>query len=262
LDQDLDALLRLATQPYGMILSAGPTGSGKSSTLYAILKKIISPEINIITLEDPVEYRMDGARQVQLNAKAGMTFASGLRSILRQDPDVIMVGEIRDGETAMIATQAALTGHLVLSTLHTNDSASAITRLQNMGVEPFLISASLLGVCAQRLLRRNCGDCLEPFTPSPATLEYWGLAKSVEAKFMRGKGCSYCMHSGHKGRMGIYETLEVTAEIGDLVLKNSSSEVIVRKAREQGMITMLEDGFIKAKNGITTIAEIIRVTKE
>ncbi|NOX24630.1 MAG: Flp pilus assembly complex ATPase component, partial [Deltaproteobacteria bacterium] len=167
-DDDLKALQRLAGRPYGMILSAGPTGSGKSSTLYALLRKIITPKINVITLEDPVEYRMAGARQVQLNTKAGMTFASGLRSILRQDPDVIMVGEIRDGETADIATQAALTGHLVLSSLHTNDSANAITRLSNMGIEPFLISASLLGVCAQRLLKKNCRHCLEDYQPSAA----------------------------------------------------------------------------------------------
>jgi len=256
LDQDLEALLRLASQPYGMILSAGPTGSGKSSTLYAILRKVISPEVNIITLEDPVEYRMEGARQVQLNVKAGMTFASGLRSILRQDPDVIMVGEIRDGETAMIATQAALTGHLVLSTLHTNDSASAITRLSNMGVESFLISASLLGVCAQRLLRRNCSYCLQPFQPTPATLEYWGLQEPIEANFMKGKGCTYCMHSGHKGRMGIYEILKVDETVREMIIRNNSSTEITKVMKEAGRLTVLRDVALHhVLQGATTFEE-------
>jgi len=256
LDHDLEALMRLATQPYGMILSAGPTGSGKSSSLYAILREVISPEINVITLEDPVEYRMEGARQVQLNVKAGMTFASGLRSILRQDPDVIMVGEIRDGETAMIATQAALTGHLVLSTLHTNDSASAITRLNNMGVEPFLISASLLGVCAQRLIRRNCSYCLEPFQPSPATLTYWGLPPDIQAQFKKGKGCSYCMHSGHKGRMGIYEILKVDDSVREMIIQGKSSTEIANTLRESKKLTVLRDiALLRVMEGATTFEE-------
>lgn len=256
LDHDLQRLLRMATQPYGMILSAGPTGSGKSSTLYAILKKVISPEVNIITLEDPVEYRMEGARQVQLNVKAGMTFASGLRSILRQDPDVIMVGEIRDGETAMIATQAALTGHLVLSTLHTNDSASAITRLNNMGVEPFLISASLLGVCAQRLLRKNCSYCLEPFQPTPTTLAYWGLPESIETKFMKSKGCTYCMNSGHKGRMGIYEILQVDESVQEMIIGNRSAVEITKTLKEAKKLTVLRDiALLRVLEGATTFEE-------
>jgi len=256
LDHDLEALLRMATQPYGMILSAGPTGSGKSSTLYALLKKVISPEVNIITLEDPVEYRMEGARQVQLNVKAGMTFASGLRSILRQDPDVIMVGEIRDGETAMIATQAALTGHLVLSTLHTNDSTSAITRLYNMGVEPFLISASLLGVCAQRLLRRNCPHCLQPFQPSEAVMEYWGLPPTIEAKFMHGKGCSFCMHSGHKGRMGIYEILKIDPAVQEMIIQNRSAAEITKVLKEAKKLTVLRDiALVRVLEGATTFEE-------
>lgn len=256
LEHDLEALLRLAAQPYGMILSAGPTGSGKSSTLYAILREVISPEINVITLEDPVEYRMEGARQVQLNAKAGMTFASGLRSILRQDPDVIMVGEIRDGETAMIATQAALTGHLVLSTLHTNDSASAITRLINMDVEPFLISASLLGVCAQRLIRKNCTYCLEPFQPTPITLKYWGLPPGIEAKFMKGKGCSYCMHSGHKGRMGIYEIMKMDDTVREMILQEKSSTEITKVLRQSRKLTVLRDiALLRVMEGSTTFEE-------
>ena len=256
LDDDYEALMRLATQPYGMILSAGPTGSGKSSTLYAILRKIISPEVNIITLEDPVEYRMAGARQVQLNVKAGMTFASGLRSILRQDPDVIMVGEIRDGETAGIAIQAALTGHLVLSTLHTNDSASAITRLNNMGIEPFLISASLLGVCAQRLLRKNCSYCAEPFSPPQNILDYWGVTDTTGAEFKQGKGCTYCMQSGYKGRMGIYEILKVDDTVREMVIAGASSTEISHTMREAGKLKLLRDiALIKVRDGLTTFEE-------
>lgn len=256
LDKDLKSLLHLAAQPYGMILSAGPTGSGKSSTLYAILKKVISPEINVITLEDPVEYRMPGARQVQLNVKAGMTFASGLRSILRQDPDTIMVGEIRDGETAMIATQAALTGHLVLSTLHTNDSASAITRLNNMGVEPFLISSSLLGVCAQRLIRRNCTHCQKPYEPSPALLEYWNITDTAGANFQKGSGCTYCMQTGYKGRMGIYEILTINDTVRELIIKGSSSTEISKVLKEAGNLTLLRDtALIRVREGHTTFDE-------
>lgn len=256
LDNDLKSLLRLATQPYGMILSAGPTGSGKSSTLYAILQKVISPEINIITLEDPVEFRMSGVRQVQLNIKAGMTFASGLRSILRQDPDVIMVGEIRDSETAMISTQAALTGHLVLSTLHTNDASSAITRLNNMGVEPFLISASLLGVCAQRLIRRNCSHCQEPLQPSQAILDYWGLPPSEQANYQTCKGCSHCMHSGYKGRMGIYEILQVDDMVREMIIRNASSTEIATTLKNAGKLNLLKDvALLRVKEGLTTFEE-------
>lgn len=256
LDGDLKALLRLAAQPYGMILSAGPTGSGKSSTLYAVLQKVITPEINILTLEDPVEFRMSGVRQVQLNLKAGMTFASGLRSILRQDPDVIMVGEIRDSETAMISTQAALTGHLVLSTLHTNDSASAITRLNNMGVEPFLISASLLGVCAQRLIRRNCHHCQEPRQPEQTTLDYWGLTGTEPANYQQGKGCSYCMHSGYKGRMGIYEILQVDDMVREMIIRQTSSTEIAATLKKAGKLNLLKDvALLRVKEGLTTFAE-------
>ena len=256
LDDDYDTLMRLSRQPYGMILSAGPTGSGKSSTLYAMLRKVISPNINIITLEDPVEYRMPGARQVQLNVKAGMTFASGLRSILRQDPDVIMVGEIRDGETAGIAIQAALTGHLVLSTLHTNDSASAITRLENMGVEPFLISASLLGVCAQRLLRKNCSYCLEPFTPTDNLLEYWGVEDTSRANFQKGKGCTYCLQSGYKGRMGIYEILMVDDQVREMIISGVSSTEISKTLRQAGKLKLLRDiALLRVMEGGTTFEE-------
>lgn len=256
LDHDLHTLLRLAKQPYGMILSAGPTGSGKSSTLYAILQKLISPEINVITLEDPVEYRMSGARQVQLNAKAGMTFASGLRSILRQDPDTIMVGEIRDSETAMIATQAALTGHLVLSTLHTNDSASAVTRLENMGVEPFLISSSLLGVCAQRLIRKVCSHCRTPLVPSQTILDYWNIPADHQGNFQKGPGCAYCMQSGYKGRVGIYEILTVDDEVRECIIRGASSTEITNSLQASGKLTILRDvALLRVLEGVTTFEE-------
>ena len=256
MDKDYEALTTLATQPYGLILSVGPTGSGKSSTLYALLMKTITPEINVITLEDPVEFRMSGARQVQLNAKAGMTFASGLRSILRQDPDVIMVGEIRDGETALIATQAALTGHMVLSTLHTNDSSSAVTRLGNMGVEPFLVSASLLGVCAQRLIRKNCTYCMKPYTPEPALLKHWDLKDFEGSTFQKGKGCSYCMQSGYKGRMGIYELLSVDDMVKDLIAGSASPKDIAQSLKKAGKLTLLKDVALKRViEGKTTFEE-------
>jgi type IV pilus assembly protein PilB len=255
-DDDLEALLKLASQPYGMILSAGPTGSGKSSTLYALLRKIITPKINVITLEDPVEYRMTGTRQVQLNVKADMTFASGLRSILRQDPDVIMVGEIRDGETAGISIQAALTGHLVLSTLHTNDSASAITRLMNMGIEPFLISASLLGVCAQRLLKKLCLHCAEDYQPSEAIKHYWGLADDATSSFKKSCGCTYCMQSGYKGRMGIYEILNIDDMVREMIITNTSSAEISKVLHEAGKLKLLRDlALLRVQEGLTTFEE-------
>lgn len=256
MDDDLAKIRGMASQPYGMILSVGPTGSGKSSSLYAILNEISTPEINIITLEDPVEFRMDGVRQVQLNRKAGMTFASGLRSILRQDPDVIMVGEIRDNETAGIATQAALTGHLVLSTLHTNDSAGSITRLVNMGVESFLISASLLGVCAQRLLRRICSYCAEPYAPKPSTVAYWGLDKIANPNFQKGKGCSFCLGSGYKGRIGLYEILIADDQVRQMIIQNASSTEISEALHRDGKLRLLKDvAALRVAEGITTFEE-------
>ncbi len=255
-DDDLKALLQLAGRPYGMILSAGPTGSGKSSTLYALLRKIITPKINVITLEDPIEYRMAGARQVQLNTKAGMTFASGLRSVLRQDPDVIMVGEIRDGETADIATQAALTGHLVLSSLHTNDSASAIARLSNMGIEQFLISASLLGVCAQRLLKKNCRHCLEDYQPSAAVKHYWGLTESSGDNFKKSRGCTYCMQSGYKGRTGIYEILTVDDRVREMIIANVPAAEMSRQLYKARKLRLLRDlALRRVREGLTTFTE-------
>ncbi|MBN2397146.1 MAG: Flp pilus assembly complex ATPase component TadA [Deltaproteobacteria bacterium] len=243
-------------KPYGMILSAGPTGSGKSTSLYAILKELNKPDINIITLEDPVEYRVDHIRQVQLNRKAGMTFASGLRAILRQDPDVMLVGEIRDGETAGLAVQAALTGHRVLSTLHTNDAAGTITRLTEMGVEPFLISSVLLVSFAQRLMRTVCPYCKEPYTPSPDALRAWGLDRVEGADFQRGAGCTQCMNSGYKGRTGIFEVLQIDEEIQEMILKGKTAQEITREAKEAGKLrTLKDDAADRVVRGITTLEE-------
>jgi type IV pilus assembly protein PilB len=255
-EDELKKLMHMVRQPYGMFLSVGPTGSGKSSSLFAILNEIASVESNIITLEDPVEFRMENVRQVQLNRRAGMTFSSGLRSILRQDPNIIMVGEIRDNETAHIATQAALTGHLVLSTLHTNDSTSTITRLQNMGVEPFLVSASLLGVAAQRLMRRICPHCSEPYDPPQSLIDYWGLQDYPEPKFSRGRGCSLCMNSGYKGRVGIFEILVVDEQVREMIFRNMSSEEISSALVAAGKLRLLKTSAAeKIAQGVTTFQE-------
>jgi type IV pilus assembly protein PilB len=251
--QKIEAMIR---KPYGMILSTGPTGSGKSTSLYSILKAINQPEINIITVEDPVEYRIEKIRQIQLNRKAGMTFADGLRSILRQDPDVIMVGEIRDSETATIAVQAALTGHRVLSTLHTNDAAGAITRFVDMGIEPFLVSSVMLASFAQRLVRTICPSCKEPFQPSAEALEYWGLEKTENPSFMHGTGCFNCMHTGYRGRTGVYEVLVIDEIIQKLILKKNSAQDIGNTAQQSGNFTTLkEDAADKVLKGITTFEE-------
>ena len=207
--RDAEAIARTIQKPYGMILSTGPTGSGKSTSLYSILQMLNKPDVNAITLEDPVEYRIDGIRQVQLNVRAGMTFASGLRSILRQDPDVIMVGEIRDSETAQIAVQAALTGHLVLSTLHTNDAPGAVSRLMEMHIEPYLVASVLLCSFAQRLVRKVCPHCAEPYDPPRALLELFGIKETDKANFLRGKGCYHCGNTGYLGRIGIFEVLSL-----------------------------------------------------
>ena len=255
-DTDRSKIESMITKPYGMILSTGPTGSGKSTSLYSILKAINQPEINIITVEDPVEYRIEKIRQIQLNRKAGMTFADGLRSILRQDPDVIMVGEIRDSETATIAVQAALTGHRVLSTLHTNDAAGAITRFIDMGIEPFLVSSVMLVSFAQRLVRTICPSCKEPYEPPPEALEFWGLKKVKKSNFMHGKGCFNCMHTGYKGRTGVYEVLIIDDMIQDMVLKKKSANEIGQAARTNGNFTTLkEDAANKVVRGETTLEE-------
>jgi len=254
--EDMDKIESMINKPYGMILSTGPTGSGKTTSLYSILKKLNKPDINIITLEDPVEYRVENIRQVQLNRKAGMTFASGLRSILRQDPDVIMVGEIRDAETAKIAVQAALTGHRVLSTVHTNDAAGAITRLLDMGIEPFLASSVVLVSFAQRLIRTICSSCREPYMPSKEVLMEWGLENVKEPNFRKGGGCIDCMNTGYKGRTGIYEVLVINEMVQEMILKRRSAQEITRAAQQAGKLRVLkEDAADKAVKGITTLEE-------
>jgi len=253
---DREKLEPMITKPYGMILSTGPTGSGKSTTLYSILKRINQPDINIITLEDPVEYRMEKIRQIQLNRKAGMNFAGGLRAIMRQDPDVIMVGEIRDPETATIAVQAALTGHRVLSTVHTNDAAGAITRFIDMGIEPFLVSSVMLVSIAQRLVRRVCPYCKKPYSPPKAALEYWGLDQVEGAEFVQGSGCFNCMDKGYKGRTGIYEVLIIDDMVQDMILKRRSAQEITRAARQAGILrTLREDAARKVAEGVTSLEE-------
>jgi type IV pilus assembly protein PilB len=255
-EKDRLKLESMISRPHGMILSTGPTGSGKSTSLYSILKKINQPDINIITVEDPVEYRIEKIRQVQLNRKAGMTFASGLRSILRQDPDVIMVGEIRDSETANIAVQAALTGHRVLSTLHTNDAAGAITRFVDMGIEPFLVASVMIVSFAQRLVRRVCPSCKTSYRPSREALRYWNLDNLENANFQQGKGCFNCMHTGYKGRTGVYEVLMIDELVQDLILKRTSAHEIARAAKETGNFTTLRDNAAeKVIQGITSLEE-------
>jgi type IV pilus assembly protein PilB len=255
-EKDRQKLERMVSKPHGMILSTEPTGSGKSTSLYSILKKINQPDINIITVEDPVEYRIEKIRQVQLNRKAGMTFASGLRSILRQDPDVIMVGEIRDSETANIAVQAALTGHRVLSTLHTNDAPGAITRFVDMGIEPFLVASVMIVTFAQRLVRTVCPNCKAAYKPAAEALKFWGLDKVKNANFQRGKGCFNCMHTGYKGRTGVYEVLLIDDLVKDLILKRASSHEIARAAAESGdYSTLKENAAEKVVLGITSLEE-------
>ncbi len=260
----LGTFKELISSPYGIILVTGPTGSGKTTTLYSGLQLLNKEDVNIMTVEDPVEYQFPGMRQVHVNVLAGLTFASALRSFLRQDPDIVMVGEIRDLETAEIAVQAALTGHLVFSTLHTNDSPSAFTRLMNMGVEPFLISSSLLGVLAQRLLRRVCEKCKDYYIPSESLLKDMGLEDKIggNVKFTKGKGCKVCSQSGYKGRIGIYELLRVTPEIQEAVLRKVSADEIRELAVSQGMITLRNAALEKLLLGVTTPEEVMRVTLE
>lgn len=255
---------RLVTQPYGMVLVTGPTGSGKTSTLYTTLAKINSPENKIITLEEPVEYQLSGVNQIQVQPKIGMTFASGLRSIVRQDPDIILVGEIRDRETAEIAIQSALTGHLLFSTLHTNDAAGAITRLLDMGVENFLLSSTLLGVLAQRLVRVICPFCKEPTSPEEKLLKSMQVTPEEvrEIRFFAGRGCEECRYTGFKGRTAIFEYLPVDDDIRREITNKSSTERIKDVALGKGLITLRQDGWRKVRKGITTIPEVLRVTLE
>lgn len=254
-------LERLISLPHGIILSTGPTGSGKTTTQYSILNRLNTTEVNIITIEDPVEYQLPGIYQVQVNTKAGLLFSNALRFFLRHDPDIMMVGEIRDLETAEIAIEASLTGHLVLSTLHTNDAPTSITRLIDMGVEPFLISASLIGALAQRLVRTLCPRCKEPYKPPVEALRRLGLTpEEVEGvTFYRGRGCEYCRHTGYYGRTGIFELMTVTEEIAELIVRRAPLSEIREAAKAAGMKTLLEDGMRKAMAGITTIEEVLRV---
>ncbi len=259
--KEFDDLIRSA---HGIILVTGPTGSGKTTTLYAALSTINRSDINIITIEDPVEYQIEGIGQIQVNPKIELTFAKGLRSIVRQDPDVILVGEIRDLETAEIAIQSALTGHLVFSTLHTNDASSAVTRLIDMGIESFLVTSSVLAILAQRLVRTICADCREEYTPDKESLQSIGIDPDmVEGrKFYRGKGCPSCLNTGYMGRTGIFELMMLDDRVKNLILKTSDANAIKRRAVEQGMVTLRQDGAQKVLNGITTIEEIFRVTQQ
>lgn len=258
---DLNSFIR---RPHGIILVTGPTGSGKTTTLYASLERINSPDKKIITIEDPVEYQIQGVNQIQVNSKVNLTFANGLRSVLRQDPDVILVGEIRDRETADIAIHASLTGHLVFSTLHTNDSASAITRLIDMGIEPFLVSSSLMAVVAQRLIRHLCNNCREQYTPTDEELLKIGIKRSMlnDDLLYRSKGCEICLDTGFSGRSGIFEILKIDDDIRNLTLSNTDSNTIKRKAMGKGLVTLRGDGIDKVIRGTTSIDEVLRVTEE
>ncbi len=281
--KSLAIVKRNIKKPHGMILVTGPTGSGKTTTLYTILNILNTPEVNISTVEDPVEYRMPRVNQSQINPKIGFTFANGLRALLRQDPDIIMVGEIRDEETAEIAVHSAMTGHLVLSTLHTNDAVTTLPRLADMGIPSFLIATTTNIIIAQRLVRKICPNCIQSYNLDKQTIEdlkkylnVENLLKTlIEEKaiasaekglesilFYRGKGCKKCNGTGYKGRIGIYEILEITEEVSKLILKKANPSEIKKQAEKQNMLSVIEDGFIKAKNGITTIEEVMRVTKE
>lgn len=280
--QVLDLMKRNISKPHGMIFVSGPTGSGKTTTLYTILNILNTPKVNVSTIEDPIEYRMAGVNQTQVNPKIGMTFAAGLRSLLRQDPNIIMVGEIRDEETAEIASHAALTGHLVLSTIHTNDAVTVLPRLIEMRVPTFLIASTTNLIVAQRLVRKICQHCIESYTLSQRSIaelekqiqvEY--LLKTLEGQgaivkgqkvqdllFFRGRGCNQCNQEGYKGRIGIYESLEMNDDLAKIILENGTADDLRAYAIDHGMLTMLQDGLLKAKSGVTTIEEILRVTKE
>jgi type IV pilus assembly protein PilB len=269
---DLIKLKKEISKPYGMILSTGPTGSGKTTSLYAVLRILNRREVNISTIEDPVEYDMEGVNQIQVNAKTNLTFAAGLRSILRQDPDIIMVGEIRDQETADIAINAAMTGHLVLSTLHTNDAATALPRFLQMGIEPFLVASTVNIIIAQRLVRKNCSNCVvssqvtigqlkEKFSSSLVE-KYFGTDNDKKIRLYHGKGCKLCSNTGYGGRLGVFEVLAVSEEIRQMIMQRSDADIIRKQAIKEGMKTMIEDGIKKALAGMTTVEEVLRATRE
>jgi len=260
-EEDYSLVKNLINHSYGSILVTGPTGSGKSTTLYAILQEVRSPHRNIITIEDPVEFQIQGIGQIQVNPKVGMKFADGLRSILRQDPDVIMVGEIRDPETAEISTHASLTGHLVLSTLHTNDAPTAVSRLVDMGVESYLVSSSVIGIIAQRLVRKLCPNCKVAYEPSPDEIMQLGLKKEdIRVKIYKPVGCESCMKTGYNGRSGLFEIMTIDEDLRSLISKSPEASVIRDFAVKKGMKTLLEDGARKVLSGLTSIEEILRVT--
>lgn len=269
-DADLQKVKDAIRRPHGMILATGPTGSGKTTTLYALLYILNTREVNISTIEDPVEYDMEGVNQIQVNNQTNLTFANGLRSLLRQDPDILMVGEIRDKETASIAINSAMTGHLVLSTLHTNDAATTIPRFIDMNIEPFLVASTINVIIAQRLVRRNCVKCMASYTVPQAELAKSFplqmikrvLGDKKEYRFYKSKGCSVCHNSGYRGRVGLYEVLEMTSAIKDLVMAQDNADKIRVQAIKDGMSPMLEDGLLKIANGMTTVDEILRVSKE
>jgi type II secretory ATPase GspE/PulE/Tfp pilus assembly ATPase PilB-like protein len=261
-EQTLEGFSKCLRKTHGIVLVTGPTGSGKTTTLYAALNRIYSPAVKMITIEDPVEYQLEGINQIPVNPKRGLTFATGLRHILRHDPDIIMVGEIRDRETADIAIRAALTGHLVFSTLHTNDAAGAVTRLIDMGVEPFLLASSLEGILAQRLIRRICPKCKEPYQPEESLLKSLNGSVKLEAgvKFYHGAGCTHCNETGMTGRLGIFELLRITSRIRDMIATRPTTAQIMREAPADH-VDMVHDGIGKVLQGVTTPEEIFRVAK-
>jgi type IV pilus assembly protein PilB len=262
----LSIIRKSIKKPHGMILVTGPTGSGKTTTLYSILNILNVPEVNICTVEDPIEYGIRRINQAQVNEKAGFTFSSGLRSLLRHDPDVIMIGEIRDEDTAEISIHASLTGHLVLSTLHTNSASGAIPRFLDMGAEGFLLASTINVIIAQRLVRKICQSCIERYTPDPAVVDFisksFGVSSQNIPEFFQGKGCPECGNSGYKGRVGIYEVLEITPELKHLIITKAPEDEINSMAIKQGMITLMKDGLHKASAGTTTIEEVLRITRE
>jgi len=262
-ERDRELLDRVIASPNGIFLVTGPTGSGKTSTLYAILQQLNQPDVNIITVEDPVEYTVSGVSQVQVKESIGLTFAAALRSILRQDPDVILIGEIRDKETAQIATQAALTGHLVLSTLHTNNAPAAITRLIDMGIEPFLIASTVIASMAQRLVRRLCDKCKKPYSPPQEMLDRLGLSAEQikEITFYEAAGCEDCLSTGYAGRIAIFELMEISDDQRNLIVQRVDDSQLRNQAIKEGMTLLVDDGIRRIKEGITTIEEVLSVAQ-
>ncbi len=269
-DTSLKNLELAILRPHGIIIVCGPTGSGKTTTLYAVLEKLNTTRVNIMTLEDPIEYQMQGINQVQINPAVGLTFATGLRSFLRQDPNIVLVGEIRDTETTELAVQASLTGHLVFSTLHTSDAAGAIPRLIDLGAEPFLLSSTLNAVVGQRIVRRICPTCKEAYLPLRQIVDemrkvlgqFFPQTSESEIKLYKGKGCDKCAGSGYLGRIGIYEVIPVSVKLSNLILEHPGSAAVQKEALEEGMITMKQDGYMKVLSGVTTPEEVIRVAQE